>query len=139
MTDVGKRIKAARESAGLTQEELAKKLGYKSKTTINKIESGINDLTPSKVEAFARALNTSPLDLMGWTSDSDLDLQLLASKSENNPGYYLNPETAEIAQEIHDNKDMRILFSAARDISPEDMKLLQGMALALKKKERGEE
>ena len=54
------------------------------------------------------------------------------------PGYYINKETAALAQEIHDNADMRILFSAARDISPEDMKLLQGMALALKKKERGE-
>lgn len=128
MTDIGKKIKAAREAAGLTQEELAKKLGYKSKTTINKIESGINDLTPSKVEAFARALNTSPLALMGWTDDQE---------PEKERSYYLNQETADIAQEIHDNKEMRALFSAARDASPEDLKTTYDVLLALKRKERG--
>ena len=34
MPEIGKRIKARREELGMTQEELAARLGYKSKTTI---------------------------------------------------------------------------------------------------------
>lgn len=66
MSDIGKRIKARREELGMTQAELAKKLGYKSKTTIGKIESCINDIPQSKVMSFAEALDTTPAQLMGW-------------------------------------------------------------------------
>lgn len=45
--------------AKMSQEELAQKLGYKSRSTIAKIESGENDLTQKKVAAFAKALNVS--------------------------------------------------------------------------------
>lgn len=62
---IGKKIKEKRMLLGLTQEELANKLGYKSKSTINKIELGINDIPQSKVSEFARALNTTPVFLMG--------------------------------------------------------------------------
>ena len=37
MANIGKRIKARREESGMTQAELAKRLGDKSKTTIKKI------------------------------------------------------------------------------------------------------
>lgn len=50
----------------MTQEELADKLHYKSKTTIAKIENGTNDIVQSKVVEFAKALRTSPAYLMGW-------------------------------------------------------------------------
>lgn len=40
-------------------------MGYKSKSSINKIEMGINDIPQSKVLAFARALNTTTAYLMG--------------------------------------------------------------------------
>ena len=36
MPDIGKRIKEKRIELGITQEELAAKLGYKSKTTVTK-------------------------------------------------------------------------------------------------------
>ena len=51
-----KRIKARREELGMSQEELATKLGYKSRSTINKIEMGKNDITQSKIIAFALSL-----------------------------------------------------------------------------------
>lgn len=70
---IGKRIKIKREEIGFTQEELAKKLGYKNKSTIAKIESGINDIVQSKVVAFAKALNTTEAYLMGWTTSNDED------------------------------------------------------------------
>jgi transcriptional regulator with XRE-family HTH domain len=50
----------------MSQEELAKRLGYKSRSTIAKIESGENDITQSKIVAFAKALGVKPGYLMGW-------------------------------------------------------------------------
>lgn len=55
----------------MSQQELADKLGYKSRSAVNKIELGINDLTQSKIKLFAEALNTTPAYLMGWTDDVD--------------------------------------------------------------------
>ena len=69
---LGKRIKEQREYLGFTQEELALKLGYKSKSTINKIEMGKNDIVQSKVVEFAQALNTTPAYLMGWEEDNPI-------------------------------------------------------------------
>lgn len=66
MTDIGKNIAKRRIELGLTQEELAKKMGYKSKTSINKIEKGINDIPQTKIVKFAEVLRTSPSYLMGW-------------------------------------------------------------------------
>lgn len=70
MTEIGKRIRAKREELGITQEELAKTLGYKNKSTIAKIENGTNDITQSKVLEFAAALRTTVAYLMGWDESS---------------------------------------------------------------------
>lgn len=66
MTDIGRRIKIKRDALGMSQEELAKRLGYKNKSSIAKIETGINDITQSKVVEFAEVLKTSVAFLMGW-------------------------------------------------------------------------
>lgn len=71
MSDIGTNIRKQREKLGLTQEELAKRLGYKSKSTINKIEMGINDISQSKIKAFAKALDTSIAYLMDWDNDTN--------------------------------------------------------------------
>lgn len=63
-----KRIKIRREELGITQDELAGMLGYKSRSTIAKIEAGANDLTQTKIEEFAKALKTSAAYLLGWDS-----------------------------------------------------------------------
>lgn len=70
MNHIGIRIKQRREELNMTQEELANKLGYKSKSTINKIEAGINDIVQSKVFSFAEALDTTAAHLMGWDIDN---------------------------------------------------------------------
>lgn len=56
------RIRKRREELGLSQEELAQKMGYKSRSSINKIEMGENDIPQSKIVQFARALNTTYLE-----------------------------------------------------------------------------
>lgn len=60
------RIKSRREELGLSQEELAHRIGYKDRSSIAKIESGVNDITQSKIKAIADALDTTPSYLMGW-------------------------------------------------------------------------
>lgn len=58
-------IRQLREELGLSQDELAKRLGYRSRSTIAKIESGSNDIPQSKIAAFATALETTPARLLG--------------------------------------------------------------------------
>lgn len=69
MSTVGENILYMRKRLGWTQEELAKKMGYKSKSTINKIELGINDIPQSKIVQFANVLGTTPAHLMGWNEE----------------------------------------------------------------------
>ena len=69
MSTVGENILLMRKQLGLTQEELAKRMGYKSKSTINKIELGINDIPQSKIAQFAEVLCTTPAHLMGWDEE----------------------------------------------------------------------
>lgn len=70
MAQIGEKIRRKREELGMTQEELSKKLGYKNKSTIAKIETGINDITQSKVCDFANVLNTTIAYLMGWEDEN---------------------------------------------------------------------
>lgn len=72
MSTVGENILLKRKQLGLTQEELAKRMGYKSKSTINKIELGINDIPQSKIVQFAEVLGTTPAHLMGWNEDEKI-------------------------------------------------------------------
>ena len=69
---IGERIKARREELGLTQDELAKRMGYTSKSTVNKVEKGINDVTQSNIIKYADKLDTTVAYLMGW-EDSLVD------------------------------------------------------------------
>ena len=85
MSTVGENISYMRKSLGLTQEELAKRMGYKSKSTINKIELGINDIPQSKIVKFAEVLCTTPAHLMGWEEDTDVNLQLYSESSPAEP------------------------------------------------------
>lgn len=62
----GERIANRRKELGYSQEELAKKLGYKSRSTINKIELGKNDIPQYKILEFAAALEMPVEDLMAY-------------------------------------------------------------------------
>ena len=55
--EIGSRIKKAREAEGLTQTELAKKLGYKSPTAISLIEAGERRVQISDLEEVAKLLH----------------------------------------------------------------------------------
>ena len=48
MSDLSTRVRLRREQLGLSQEELARRMGYRSRSSITKLEKGINDLPQSK-------------------------------------------------------------------------------------------
>lgn len=77
MLDLYKNIKRLRVEKGLSQEELAKRVGYSDRTSITKIENGKVDLSQSKIMEFAKALGVSPAYLMGWYDDPLTESEIL--------------------------------------------------------------
>lgn len=89
MSELYKNIRKQRLLLGLSQEELAQKMGYESRSSINKIEMGKSDIPQSKIQAFADALKTTPAALMGWVIEDTS--QPLSSAIP--PGFDPLPET----------------------------------------------
>lgn len=98
---------------------------------------------------IASGLNVSPQALNTWVNGIAIPrmnrIQALAdyfgvSKSDlvdDKPveEYYVDPRTAQIAQEIKDSKELSALFDVGRGMSPEDLQTVYQLALALKRKE----
>lgn len=70
--DMYERIKKLRIKLGISQDELAEKVGYTNRSSIGKVEAGAVDLSQSKILAFAKALNTTPQYLMGFEDDQNM-------------------------------------------------------------------
>lgn len=64
---------------------------------------------------------------------------LMTGKENEGDKYYLNDDTAAMAQKLFENKDLKVLFDAAQDATPEDLKTTYDMLMALKRKERGDD
>lgn len=116
-------LKYLRLRENLSQSELADKLGV-AKSTISMYEVGKREPDFETLETIADLFNV------------DMNF-LLGKDGSENDRYYLNDETAQAAQEIFENKELRLLFDTARDADPEDLQTVHSMLLALKRKERG--
>ncbi len=68
---IGERIKHRRIELGLSQEELAKRLGNKSRASVCTVEKDKEDLTTDRIRKYAKALETTPAYLMGWDDFTD--------------------------------------------------------------------
>jgi transcriptional regulator with XRE-family HTH domain len=66
MQKLSQAIRARRLALGMSQQELASRVGYRSKSSVNKIELGERGLRPEQLETFALALSTTPAALMGY-------------------------------------------------------------------------
>ena len=75
MSTLGERIKRRREELGLTQSELAARLGYKSKVSVSNAENDRDDMTTTRISKYATALETSEAYLMGWLEEDLLEQQ----------------------------------------------------------------
>ena len=121
----GEIIRSFRTTNNMTQKELADKLSI-SPSTIGMYEQGRREPDLDTITKLADVFDIS-IDYLLGRENPDGD----------NSNYYINEETAKTAQEIFENRELRMLFDAARDADPEDLKALHNMALALKRKERG--
>lgn len=71
MLELYQKIKSLREQQNMSRDELAKRTGYTSRTSIAKIEAGKIDLPQSKIALFADALDTTVAYLMGWEEETN--------------------------------------------------------------------
>lgn len=106
---------------GKDRTEVCKDLGI-SYTTFTDWVKGKTYPRIDKIELLANYFHVSKADLV----------------EEYDASYYEKDDTAAIAQEIFDNHDLRVLFDAARDADPEDLRTTYNMLMALKRKEQGD-
>ncbi len=71
------RIKLRRTELNISQQELAKRTGYNSRSSINKIEQGVNDIPQSKIKIFAEALDVAPAWLFGYEDNSNYNFEVV--------------------------------------------------------------
>ncbi len=123
---IGENIKTFRELRNMSQYELSQILGVSDKT-VSSWEINRTEPKMGMIEKICKALDCKKIDIIG------------NDETENQVSYYINSETREIAQKIYENKDLSLLFDAARDAEPEDLQTVHTMLMALKKKEKSEE
>lgn len=128
MGDFPNIFRKIREQSGLTQQQLADKLGI-SRSAVGMYEKGEREPNFETLELIADTFNVDMNYLLGKKPTTEIIPD----------GYYLNEETKKIAQEIYENKELGLLFDAARTAEPEDLKTVHTMLTALKKKEKGDE
>ena len=90
MTTIGARIKARRLELDMSQDELARLVGYKSRSSINKIESDGRLLPQRKIMEIANALNTTPAYIMGWEESNEAE----------SPSVTLTPPTKKVPKDL---------------------------------------
>ena len=74
---VGANIKKRRFELKMSQQELAEAMGYKTRSTIAKIESGENDVTQKKLQRFAVVLDTTVEALVAGSTNVEEDIPTL--------------------------------------------------------------
>lgn len=117
----GSNLKFLREKIGLEQKELIEKIGYKASSVVSEWEAGKRMPNIGTIHDLSKLFNVSIDDLV--------------NKDLSDEPYYLNPETARLAQEAFEDPDTRILMSAKRSLSPESLQAVIDMVKLLRKKE----
>lgn len=115
-----------RDAKGMKDADVAKATGV-TKSTFSDWKNGRSKPKDEKLQKIA--------DLFGVTTEY---IRTGETKETEGEKYYINEETAEMAQALFENKNLRVLFDAAKDATPEDLKTTYDMLMALKRKERGD-
>ena len=113
--DFAQRLRELRLNKGLSQKELGERLG-------------LHNSTISMYERGEREPDFDTLDLIA--DYFNVDVQYLLGR-EIGSMYYLDPTAAQMAKEVFDREDMRILFDAVKDVSAEDLQFVIKMVKGL--------
>jgi len=119
---IGDRIRRRREELQLSQDELARRLGYKSRSSINKIEREASGLPQQKIAAIAAALETTPAFIMGWEQEI-----------KENP-----VRTAERHFEILMDEDITNIFEEFKLLDGQQRKLVKDLVHSLAQTKKSE-
>lgn len=106
---IGSKLKKLIEEKNTNVNALANRAKVKPSTLYSIIERDNTKVDIELLIAIAKVLGVS----VEYFSDSYV----------NSEAYYLNPETAKLAQAIYDNPDLGFLFDAAKDASPDDLRM----------------
>ena len=118
MNKLYENIKNRRNALGMTQQELAEKMGYTNRSSIAKIETGAVDLSQSKIIQFAKVLETTPSELMGEVEYTDV-------RTDGQPlEYYDDATVRKVTEAMRNNPDSRIIFDAVSTMTPEDLTII---------------
>lgn len=107
---------------GLKQKDLADYMGVSS-STVSDWCNGVKIPRMDKIQSIANWLGVELSDLLEDNSD----------KQEQ--GYYLDEQTKQIAQEIYERPELKILFDAAKNVKAEDLEFVKELLLKLAEKE----
>lgn len=118
--DLKERIKELCKKNNISMNQLEQELEF-GKGYISKLGKSIPNAT--KIQQLANRLGVS------------VDYLMTGNIDDNSEYYYTNQETREIAQEIFENPDLKSLFHAAKDLSPERLKAHIDFIQSLKQQE----
>ncbi len=118
---IGEKLLAARQAAGMTQQDVADRVGV-TKQTIFKYENGIITNIPlDKLQAITDVLGVDPAVVMGWSaSNGNGDLSALRERLRRQPG-------------------MRVLFDASDNATEQDLLDAAKLIEDFKKRREGRE
>lgn len=133
---IGEMLRNIRIERGITLEQVAERLKLTAKT-VQRYETGERKI---KINTVMELAEYFCFDYSNFMSEAKSRLSYdhespYVMTVRETPSYYLNNETAKIAQEIYENEDMRSLFDVARDIKPDRLKAYIEFMRALKDKE----
>lgn len=106
----------------MTHRELSEKLGVKA----------------SSISMWMNGNSLPRMGLLDKLADLfNVSVEYLLTNKEEKQGYYLNEETAKLAQEMFEDEDMRSLFDMKRNMPPERFKAHIEFMKNLYKQEKG--
>lgn len=151
---IGSMLREARIKSGLTLEQAGEKIGVIAKT-IQRYETGERKISINKLmeltslfginytsfmseakkrlmeSGFSKAGNSSHANVEAADPTSDS----INDQSVHSDLYYLDDEAREIAKQVYERPQLRMLFSASKNVSAEDLETVIALVRRMKKED----
>lgn len=126
---VADRIKYRRESLGMSQEELAKRIGLKDKSSITKIEKAGDKISLKNIEKISEALSVSVQFLMGWDKEEKTNENDILEKAAADIRNAVNNSMSE------EDKQLQVFTGYYKKLNPEQKTIVDNLLEAFLKKQ----
>ena len=100
-------------------------------------DTGVSQSTISTWKRKKNLINGDTAKVIADYFNVSLEYLMTGKEKEGGETYYINEETREIAQDIFENKELRMLFNVAKDSTPERLKAYYNMIRELERQEKG--